>query len=438
MNLLLLLPFITMIFLLSAGPLFFANWWAKNAKIVPLVLALLVGGYYLYQGKSEDLVETLAEYLSFISIIGALYVVAGGICIHPYRNGTAGVNVVFLLIGALITNIIGTTGASVLLLKPFIRLNRYKIKAYHIIFFIFIISNAGGLITPLGDPPLFMGYLKGIPFFWFTEKLFLPWLFVIGILSTVFYIFDRINDKGIESEIINNPKNQMTLIIGKRNFIGLGIILASLFLDPRKFDWIPTLQYGHHHLSFVRELIQIVTAYVFYKISNRGAMEMNDFSLEPIEEVAFAFCGIFVTMMPALEAMRQLAASPEVAAAISPSFTFWGTGVMSAILDNAPSFINSLTVAMAKYGLDIGEYDDVLKFVAMENAGQIAHYLVAISFASVIFGAFTYVGNGPNFLVKAMAEKEGIKMPGFVQYIYLYALPILLPIIVACWAIFIL
>ncbi|TAH26004.1 MAG: citrate transporter [Cytophagales bacterium] len=437
MDLLLMLPFVTIIFLLSAGPLFFAKWWAKNAKIVPLVLAFIVGAVYVYQSKSLELIETLAEYFSFISIIGALYVVAGGICIHPYRNGTAKVNVVFLMLGALITNIIGTTGASVLLLKPFIRLNRYKIKTYHIIFFIFIISNAAGLITPLGDPPLFMGYLKGVPFFWFTQNLFFPWLFVVSTLCLIFYVFDIKNDKGIEAKIINDKSHEKTIIIGKRNFIGLGIILASLFLDPRKFDWIPTITLGHHHISFLRELIQIVTALVFYKISNPGALEMNEFSLEPIEEVAFAFCGIFVTMMPALESMKHLASSPEIAGYINPSFTFWGTGGMSAILDNAPSFINALTVAMAKYSLDINSYQDVLSFLAMEKSGEIAHYLVAISFASVIFGAFTYVGNGPNFLVKAMAEKEGIKMPSFMQYIYMYALPILLPTIIACWLIFI-
>ena len=438
MDFLLIIPFITIIFFLSAGPLFFAQWWSKWGKIVPVLLAALVAVVYLYQGKSEDLVETIAEYVSFISIIGALYVVAGGICIHPYRNGTPGVNVVFLLLGALIANVIGTTGASVLLLKPFIRLNRYKVKAYHIIFFIFIVSNAGGLLTPLGDPPLFMGYLKGVPFFWFAEKLFVPWLFVIVGLVIIFFMLDKKNDKGIESQIIHNPQIQKTVIIGKRNFIGLGAILLTLFLDPRKMEWIPTIHYGHHQLSFVREFIQIVTAYLCFKTSNKGALEMNEFSMEPIEEVAFAFCGIFVTMMPALEAMRQLAASPEVAASITPSFTFWGTGMMSAILDNAPSFINALTVTMAKHGLNISSYEDVQQFVIMQNDGNLPHYLVAISFASVIFGAFTYVGNGPNFLVKAMAEKENIKMPSFIQYIYQYVIPILLPIIVICWLVFIL
>ncbi len=438
MAFLLILPFIAIIFLLSAGPLFFAKWWSKIGKIVPVSLATLVAVVYLYQGKSEELAETVSEYVSFISIIGSLYVVAGGICIHPYRNGTPTVNVVFLMIGAVIANIIGTTGASVLLLKPFIRLNRYKVKPYHIIFFIFIVSNAGGLLTPLGDPPLFMGYLKGIPFFWFTQKLFLPWLFVLGVLGIVFFLMDKKNDKGIESEIIHDPKIQKTIIIGKRNFIGLGVILLSLFLDPRKMEWLPTIHFGHHQLSFVREMIQVVTAYICYKTSNKGALEMNEFSMEPIEEVAFAFCGIFVTMMPALEAMRHLASSPQVAAAITPSFTFWGTGMMSAILDNAPSFINALTVTMAKHGLNIGVYGDVQQFVAMQEAANLPHYLVAISFASVIFGAFTYVGNGPNFLVKAMAEKENIKMPSFVQYIYQYVIPILLPVIVICWLIFIL
>jgi Na+/H+ antiporter NhaD/arsenite permease-like protein len=438
MDLILVLPFATIIFLLSAGPLFFPQWWAKMGKIVPLLLAVLVGGYYLWQGKNEDLVETLAEYFSFISIIGALYVVAGGICIHPYMNGTALVNVNFLFAGAILTNFIGTTGASVLLLKPYLRLNRYKVKAYHVIFFIFIVSNAGGLLTPLGDPPLFMGYLKGVPFFWFTQNLFLPWIFVIGVLCTTFFIFDKINDKGIEAKIIHDKSHFKTVIIGKRNLIGLGIILLSLFLDPRKFDWLPTIHYGHHQISFIRELIQIGTAIVFYKISNPGAMEMNEFSLEPIEEVAFAFCGIFVTMMPALEYMRNIVGSPEVANMITPSFVFWGTGGMSAILDNAPSFINALTVTMAKYDMNIGALDDVTKFVGLENSGQIAHYLMAISFASVIFGAFTYVGNGPNFLVKAMAEKEGIKMPSFAEYIYKYAVPILLPTIILCWVVFIL
>jgi len=438
MDILLILPFVTIIFLLSAGPLFFPKWWAGMGKIVPIALAALVAAVYLYQGKSNDLVETLSEYFSFISIIGAMYVVAGGICIQPYCNATPKVNVIFLLLGALLTNIIGTTGASVLLLKPFIRLNRYKVKPYHIIFFIFLVSNAGGLLTPLGDPPLFMGYLKGVPFFWFTEKLFLPWVFVVAALCIVFFIIDKRKDTGIESSIIHDKKTQKVLVIGKRNFIGLAVILVSLFLDPRKYSWIPTLEYGHHQLSFIRELIQIATAYICYKTSNKGALEMNDFSMEPIEEVAFAFCGIFVTMMPALEALRHAVSSPAIAAAITPSVTFWGTGAMSAILDNAPSFINAMTVTMAKHNMNISSYSDVQKFVSMQNDQSLPSYLIAISFASVIFGAFTYVGNGPNFLVKAMAEKENINMPSFMQYIFKYVIPIFLPIVTLCWIIFIL
>lgn len=438
MEILLTLPFVTIIFLLSAGPIFFPKWWVTMGKVVPLALAALIAAVYLYQGKSNDLVETLSEYFSFISIIGAMYVVAGGIGIQPYHDATPKLNVIFLFFGAVLTNVIGTTGASVLLLKPFIRLNRYKVKAYHIIFFIFIISNAGGLLTPLGDPPLFMGYLKGVPFFWFTEKLFMPWVFVVAALCIVFFFIDKRNDTGIESNIIHDKRKQKTVVIGKRNFIGLAVILASLFLDPRKYNWIPTLEYGHHQLSFIRELIQIATAYICYRTSNKGALEMNEFSMEPIEEVAFAFCGIFVTMMPALEALRHVVSTPQVAAAITPSFTFWGTGLMSAVLDNAPSFINAMTVTMAKHNLNIGNFSEVQQFVLMQNEHALPSYLIAISFASVIFGAFTYVGNGPNFLVKAMAEKENIKMPSFMQYIFRYAVPILLPIIILCWIIFIL
>lgn len=253
-------PFALLLLLIATGPLFFEHFWHRYYKIISVLLGVLVGGWYIVAYHQAFLVlETLAEYLSFISLLFALFVAAGGIYIFADHESKASTNIVFLLIGALLTNIIGTTGASVLLIRPFMRINRYRLKPYHIVFFIFFISNLGGLLTPIGDPPLFMGFLKGVPFFWTTGNLFLPWVTALAILSIVFLWLEKRNTQLDEVDVSTHYTKKI-IINGKRNFIWLGLIIVTVFLDPNVIDGFPCIDYHGKRISFVRELLQITIA----------------------------------------------------------------------------------------------------------------------------------------------------------------------------------
>ena len=344
-------------------------------------------------------------------------------------------NVMILAIGAVIANIIGTTGASMLLIRPFIRLNRNRIKPYHIIFFIFIVSNIGGSLTPIGDPPLFLGFLKGIPFFWtLTHNLF-PWMFAVGILLAVFFFFDKGNKSNYELDDEPVVPTNKIGVRGTRNFIWLAIVVGSVFLDPNVFDWVPGIHYEGVKFSYIREIIMLSSAFLSYKLADKQALSGNDFNFEPIREVAFIFIGIFGTMMPALELVGNFAQSPEGTALITHNTLYWGTGILSGFLDNAPTYINFLTAGMAADGANITKISDVIGYAANMFKDS-ALELKAISIAAVFFGALSYIGNGPNFMVKSIAEQVGIKMPSFFGYIIRYSIPVLLPLLFLVWLIF--
>lgn len=351
------------------------------------------------------------------------------------KKATPRANVVLLLIGAVISNLIGTTGASMLLIRPYIRLNKNRIQAYHIIFFIFMVSNVGGALTPIGDPPLFLGFLRGVPFFWTVSHVILEWSFTLLILAGTFYFLDKRNthENGLDEE-----KTQYThqiSIIGTRNFIWLTVIIAAVFIDPSKFDWVPYITYDGQQFSFLRELMMFSVAFLSYRFASKVALQGNDFSFEPIREVAFIFIGIFGTMMPALELIGDFAKSEAGATLITPNTLYWSTGTLSGFLDNAPTYLNFLAAAMASQGADVGDPADVLAFAQGAYHGSILD-LTAVSVAAVFFGAMTYIGNGPNFMVKSIAEQIGIKMPSFFGYIIRFSLPFLLPTLFVVWLIF--
>jgi len=240
----LITPFILLLLMIATGPIFYEHFWHKAYPIVSLILAGLVAIYYLFVLHNQHQpVHHLFEYIQFIALLSSLYIASGGIMIDVDKEAKPMTNVIILLSGAVIANLIGTTGASMLLIRPFVRLNRYRIKAYHIIFFIFIVSNIGGSLTPIGDPPLFLGFLKGVPFFWTLEYNFLPWVVGVSFLALVFYFFDKANKANYnvdeEPVIVTNKIS----LIGKRSFLWLGIIILSVFLDPNVFDWVPSLEY---------------------------------------------------------------------------------------------------------------------------------------------------------------------------------------------------
>lgn len=432
-----IIPFILLLLMIATGPLFYESFWHHYYPHVAVTLAAIVVGYYIFAIHNVHApVHALAEYVQFIALLASLYIASGGIMIDIDKKSTPLANVILLLSGAVISNFIGTTGASMLLIRPYIRLNKTRIKAYHIIFFIFIVSNIGGSLTPIGDPPLFLGFLKGVPFFWTLEHNLLPWMVGLIILSLIFYFFDRRNTA--DSSLIHDEQavytNKITLK-GSRNFFWLLIVIGSVFLDPNVIDWVPAIHYDGQKFSFVRELIMLSVAYLSFKFASTEAIKGNDFSFEPIREVAFIFIGIFGTMMPALELVGEFAASEEGVKFISHNTLYWGTGILSGFLDNAPTYINFLTAAMAAKDASILQVQDVISFANGGYTGSIL-MLKAISVAAVFFGAFTYIGNGPNFMVKSIAEQIGIQMPSFFGYIIRFSIPFLLPLLIIIWLIF--
>lgn len=430
------LPFVVLLLMIATGPLFYEHFWHKNYPYVAMGLAVIVVSYYLFGlHNSHSPIHALAEYVQFIALLSGLYIASGGVMIIVDKKAAPLTNVILLAIGAVIANVIGTTGASMLLIRPFIRLNKNRIKAYHIIFFIFIVSNIGGCLTPIGDPPLFLGFLKGIPFFWTLTHNLLPWGFAVVVLLLVFYLFDRTNKSDFSfGEDTVEPSNKVG-IRGTRNFIWLGVVVGSVFLDPNVFDWVPGIEYDGQKFSFIREIIMFTAAFFSFKMADKQAISGNDFSFEPIREVAFIFIGIFGTMMPALELVSNYAQSPEGAALITHNTLYWGTGLLSGFLDNAPTYINFLTAAMASTGASISVLPEVVEYSEGGYPNSVLN-LMAISVAAVFFGAMTYIGNGPNFMVKSIAEQVGIKMPSFFGYIIRFSIPILLPIFLLVWLIF--
>lgn len=427
-------PFVALLVMIATGPLLYPRFWEHHYRKVSMILGSVVAVWYalMVDGGWRLLGHTLEEYLSFIALIASLFIVSGGILIRIERRGSPLVNTLLLFFGAVLSNFVGTTGASMLLIRPYLRMNEGRIKPFHVVFFIFIISNIGGGLTPVGDPPLFLGYLRGVPFFWVIQHLWIPWLMTVVALCLVFMAFDTLTCK----PVVEKPLSGRIELTGSRNFVWLAIIIFSIFLDPAVIPGFPSLQRLLHVPFGIREVIMALVALVAYRTADRVALKGNEFNFEPIREVAFLFIGIFATMLPALELIGAWAHSH--AAEFTVSKFFWSTGFLSGVLDNAPTYLNFLAGATGKFGLDAGNVEHVRRFaLGMPSpvSGDAASgvYLAAISIASVFFGALTYIGNAPNFMVKNIAAQTGTKVPDFIEYVYKYSIPVLLPLFAALW-----
>jgi Na+/H+ antiporter NhaD/arsenite permease-like protein len=435
----LVIPFITLLLMIATGPLFYEHFWHHNYPKIAVGFSLLVVFYYLFVlDNVHATVHALAEYIQFIALLASLYVASGGILIEIDKKATPMANVSLLLIGAVVSNLIGTTGASMLLIRPFIRLNKGNIQPYHVVFFILMVSNVGGSLTPIGDPPLFLGFLKGVPFFWTLEHNWPAWVLALSLLALIFYFVDRKMGKANEDEYTEEITytNKFSLI-GVKNFGWLFIIICAVFLDPNVIEGVPAIVYDGQKFSYLREIIMLSVAFFSYRFGDQKALAGNEFNFEPIREVAFIFVGIFGTMMPALELVGNFAKSPEGAQLITVNTLYWGTGTLSAVLDNAPTYLNFLAAAMASEGANINSIAEVREFANNSmNDSDTTFQLAAIAIASVFFGAMTYIGNGPNFMVKSIAEQNGIKMPSFFGYLIRFTIPILLPILFLIWLVF--
>ncbi|MBU0474455.1 MAG: sodium:proton antiporter [Bacteroidetes bacterium] len=422
-NPLMVIPFVILLIMIATGPILYPHFWEHQYPKVSVLLGSIVVYYYWFiLHNTLSLLHTAAEYFSFIALLASLFYASGGIMIKVDRKATPFLNVAILLFGAIIANLIGTTGASMLLIRPFIKINQDRIKPYLIVFFIFIVSNIGGALTPIGDPPLFLGFLRGIDFFWFIEHIWYIWLPTIALILIIFYIFDSRNKEYKEGREYSGKIE----FKGSKNLIYLAIILLAVFIDPNVMSWVPNLQPSP---IGIREIIQFGVVILAIKTSDEKILKYNEFDAEPIREVAFLFIGIFATMIPALQLISHEA--NVLGDKLTVGMFFWSTGLLSGVLDNAPTYLNFLSAALGKFGLDVNTAADVKEFMNIDYI-----FLQAISVAAVFFGAMTYIGNGPNFMVKSIVERAGIEMPSFFAYVYRYSLPILIPVFILVWLVF--
>ena len=411
-----IVPFIFLLAAIALAPFFNKHWWEKNYPALSVSLGLITVGYYVFViHNGPRVLVTLHEYVSFIALIGSLYVVSGGILIQLRGKSTPLNNVILLAVGAVISNFVGTTGASMLLIRPYIKVNRYRIQPFHIVFFIFIVSNVGGALTPIGDPPLFLGYLKGIPFFWITGHVIVIWLIGVVALLGIFYVIDSRNfhrrSEATQEKI--EETGEEAQVKGLANLGFLLTIIIAVFIE---------------HPILIRELIMIAAAVGSYYTTSDKVHEKNDFNFHPIREVAILFIGIFMTMMPALD---WLTLNSEKLGVVSVGQYYWATGVLSSFLDNAPTYLNFLTASFGLFHLNLEDVHHMEQFLTLHWK-----YIQSISIGAVFFGACTYIGNGPNFMVKSIAEHNKIEMPTFVEYIVKFTIPVLIPLYLIIWFIF--
>lgn len=426
----LVLPFITLLLMIATGPLFYAHHWHHHYPKYAVALGAIVVIYYLFVLESSvPMVHALAEYLSFIALVASLFIAASGIFLSLNARGTPWTNSVLLFVGSVVANLIATTGAAMLFIRPYMRLNKGRLKPYHIVFFIFLVANVGGGLTPIGDPPLFLGFLRGVPFFWTFTHVWYIWLPTMLLLLAIFYVIDARNKQ--TAQAIDASRGLMG-IVGSKNFIWVVVVILSVFIDPQVFGWVPRLHIGSAHLPFgIRELIMFSVCVLAFVFADKTALQKNEFTFEPIREVGWLFLGIFATMQPALQLISEFA--HQNSESLSVGMFYWATGALSGILDNAPTYLNFLAAAMGKFGLDVSTVAQVREFAAGVDSWI---FLQAISVAAVFFGAMTYIGNAPNFMVKAIAESSGVDVPSFVGYLVKYSLPILVPVYFVVWVVF--
>jgi Na+/H+ antiporter NhaD/arsenite permease-like protein len=401
------IPFAALLLAIAILPLSHPHFWERHRNKA-LVAALCAAPILVLLLRRDPgaLFHTGREYFSFIVLLGSLFTISGGIFLRGDLKATPAVNTAFLAAGAVLANLAGTTGASMLLIRPLLRTNSERQHTRHIpIFFIFLVSNIGGCLTPLGDPPLFLGYLRGVPFFW-TLGLVVPWLVTVGLVLAAFLAFElRAHRRETREALgLDAARIEPLGVDGKRNLLFLAAVAGAVFLPTPR-----------------RETVMLAAAAGSYILTPRANHARNAFNFGPIAEVAILFAGIFVTMVPALVLLETHAPSFGIT---EPWQFFWLTGGLSSFLDNAPTYLTFLALAQG-----LGQEGQVV--------GVPHQILIAISLGAVFMGANTYIGNGPNFMVKAIADESGLKMPSFFGYMA-YSVAILVPIFAAVCAIYLL
>ena len=422
------LPFAGILLSIALMPLFLPHFWHHHFPKVSAFWALVFALPFLYAYRSVAFYEivhiVIIDYIPFIILLWALFTVSGGIYVKGSLKGTPVVNTAILLIGTILASVIGTTGASMLMIRPILRSNAWRVHKVHtIVFFIFLVSNIGGSLTPLGDPPLFLGFLHGVPFFW-TFHIFPEMAFASLILLVLHFGLDSYYFKKEIKTAMPDDAAEPLAIEGKRNFIFLaGIIGAVLFSGTVKIGEVNIGGIHQTSENFIKDGILILMGILSLVFTRREVRQGNDFSWAPILEVAYLFAGIFITIIPALAILKageHGALAWLIKAVDTPAHYFWAAGSLSSFLDNAPTYLTFFNSALGKFYPGQPESQAVAALIAEKIP-----YLAAISAGAVFMGANSYIGNAPNFMVKSIAEEAGVNMPSFFGYMFKYSIPIL-------------
>ncbi len=420
-------PFVALLAAIAVFPLMspVQHWWESNINrlYVAIALAGVTLGYYVLLGGTDKVVSVLdhavlREFVPFIVLLFALYTISGGIRIEGDLIATPMTNALFLAAGGLLASFIGTTGAAMLLIRPLLETNEERKNVQHtVVFFIFIVCNCGGCLLPIGDPPLFLGYLMGVPFMWTMWNLFIPWLLVNAILILVYFLMDRYYYLPRETAVDlsrDRIKTRPLRVSGLQPNLWLliGVVLCVALLDPNK----PVPYVNWYPWPFLREVLQLLLVALSLGLGLDTIRAANRFNYHAIVEVAALFIGIFICMQPAIEILHAHGASLGLD---SPKKLFWATGSLSALLDNAPTYVVFYETAAA--GFAGQAFHQLVSSTGSADAPLARQLLIGISLGAVFMGAMTYIGNGPNFMVRAIAEQSGVRMPSFFGYVIRYA-----------------
>ena len=404
-NWLIMVPFGILLVAIALAPLIAQHHWERHYHKLCVALASIVCLYYLFVVKQPArVVHAGIDYVTFIVVVGSFFVVAGGIHLRVKSPSGAMRNTLFLFVGALLGNLIGTIGASMLLIRPWIAMNRGRVAPMHIAFFVFLVSNIGGALLPVG-PPSFLGFLKGVPFGWTLQNCWRQWIITVAIVLAVFFVLDLINLRARKRAIRESEITQWRCD-GAQNFLFLFALLAALIAV--RAGW--------------REPLMVLIALGSYFATPQRIREADNFTFAPLKEVGWLFLGIFGTMIPVLEYMEQ---SADKLGLTSERAFFWATGLLSALLDNAPTYLAFFAAALGLHHFEINDPLQVADFIS-KNGSE----LTALSLGAAFFGALTYIGNAPNLLVKTIAEHAHVPTPSFVGYTCKFAIPVLIPLFV--------
>jgi len=434
-------PFAGMLLSIALFPLLAPQFWHHHYPKISLLWGLLlaVPFVWIYRGAAvhEILHVSIADYLPFLILLGTLFTIGGGIYINGSLRGKPGVNVGILALGTFLASWIGTTGAAMVLIRPLLRANtNRRYKTHTVVFFMFLVANIGGSLTPLGDPPLFLGFLRGVPFFWtfnLTVEMLVVAVLVLGAYAAIDGLLWRREEPQVRSQA---PGQERLGIEGARNILFLAGVLAAVIVSG---IWQPgevTILGVHQGIqNLVRDAVLVTLLLGSWFATPRKIHEKNEYTWGPIREVAILFGAIFATIIPVL-AMLRVGEHGAMAGLIrvvqTPAQFFWATGVLSSFLDNAPTYLTFLTTALGRLHPGMPEREAIQHLIATNP-----EFLAAISTGAVFMGANTYLGNAPNFMVKSIAEEAGVEMPSFFGYILRYVVPFLLPVfLVVTWIFF--